>query len=83
MVGVKVNQAIAIRRPPNFIHAKWNISHSDQFFDSAPRNGISVPGTLHNGCGKADILQEMWTNNLDFQLESDYSQRYTVIRCGL
>lgn len=69
MMGIKVDLAIVTRRVPNFIHTKWNISHADPEFDLTGRNN-SISSDIPPGCGKADILQQMWTSNLDFQMQS-------------
>ena len=89
MIGVRVGLAIVTRRlvnpliflaqkvynlisrSPNFIHTKWNISHADPFFDKTDRYGELSDDSA--GCGKADLMQNMWTNNLEYQLLSDYS----------
>jgi len=72
MIGVRLNRAIILRRQPNFFHTRWNISHSEPEFDKNPRNNLIRTSP---GCGKADLLQEMWINDLSFQMSQNPGQR--------
>ena len=69
MIGVRLNRAIIIRRQPNFFHTRWNISHTEPDFDNIPRNNL-VKSNF--GCGKADLLQKMWIDDLSFQMRFEY-----------
>jgi len=73
MMGVRLGTGVTLRREPNFIHAKWNISHSDPFFDRTQRDNIIRP-SQNPGCGKADIMMQKWTDQLDFQMKTSLSE---------
>ena len=60
----------------NLIHFEKNRDFEnsifDPFFDSTDRFGNLENGDL-TGCGKADLLQNMWTETLDFQMQYEDS----------
>lgn len=69
MRGVEVDNSISIYATPDFVHTKWDISHEQPLFDYEPRPNCK--GSCNaNPCGKADVMQQLWFDNVKMQLGS-------------
>merc|ERR1711887_215882 len=77
MRGIEINNAIADRKKPDFIHTMWDISHIQPDFDITGRNESYEEA---NPCGKADILQDLWRKDLERQLKSNTHMTLTLCK---
>ena len=67
MRGLEVDNSISIYASPDYIHTKWNISHTHHLFDYQPADNC-VGDCIANPCGKADEMEKLWRSNIEYQL---------------